>query len=207
MKACRKILVLCLVLSLALSGCIFNSSPSVSVFDFLVWGPYFEDGTVTPDIEAMLKEIPALSDIETAVDTVSTGYPDVRDSAFTVWSMKMNAMAANGEIDMVIMEESSAMPAARGGLFLPLNELFTEEELEALGDRILRYRMMDPSGEEIPLDSTDAEPWTAYCGIDLSQSETLAALLGPGNYAIYAVTDLGNPQRVKDVMTYFAGLD
>lgn len=207
MKACRKILALCLVLSLALSGCFFSSSPSVSVFDFLVWGPYFEDGTVTPDIEAMLKEIPALSDIETAVDTVSTGYAEVNSSAYAVWSMKMNAMATNGEVDMVIMEESSAMPAARGGLFLPLNDLFTEEELEALGDRVIRYRRTDPSGVEIPLGSTDAEPWTDYCGIDLSQSETLTALLGPGNYAIYAVTDLGNPQRVKDVMIYFANLD
>lgn len=206
MKACRKILALCLVLSLALSGCFFNSSPSVSIFDFLVWGPYFEAGTVTPDIEAMLAEIPALSDIETAVNTVSTGYAEVNSSAYAVWSMKMNAMAANGEVDMIIMEESSAVPAARGGLFLPLDELFTEEELKAFGDRVLRYRKVDPSGVEIPLDSQDAEPWTDYCGIDLSQSETLADILGPGNYAIYAVTDLGNPQRVKDVITYFANL-
>lgn len=188
----------CLLISVCLTGC--NKTDPVAIFDFVLWGPYIEEDTVKPQVEELLQNIPELSGMDTLLSTVNTGSPDRVDaSGYAAHAMMLTAMASCGEMDVTIMSKDSAERAARGGMFLPLDELFTQEELAAYEGRLLDFEEQDVTGQ--PLGTR-----TPICGIDLSDSEFFKSLLGSGDYGIYAVTDMGNPEMVKAVMTYFAGL-
>lgn len=194
-------LLLVLALSLSLMGCSSSGKEDqAEVFDVVLWGPYIDEDTVRPQVEAMLAEIPELQDQQVQVTIVSTGSPDKLDAtAYAATAMKLTAMASCGEVDVAVMATDSAERAARGNLFIPLSELFSEAELAEYGSRLLDYTEEDVTGK-------DEGTRTPLCGIDVSQSEYWSSLLPQDGYGVYAVTDIGESGMTKAVVQALAGL-
>lgn len=203
LKQLRRSLCLVLVLALCLSlmGC--GGSPKedpAEVFDVVLWGPYIDEETVRPQVEALLSEIPELQGQQIQVTIVSTGSPDKLDAtAYAANAMRLTAMVSCGEVDVAIMSTDSAERAARGSLFIPLSDLFSESELAEYGGRLLDYTEEDVTGQ-------DEGTRTPLCGIDVSQSEYWSSLLPQDGYGVYAVTDIGENGMTKAVVRYLAGL-
>ena len=203
MNRMKKGLRLALVLVLCLSLMACSGSPKenpAEIFDVVLWGPYIDEETVRPQVEAMLAEIPELKDQKVQITIVSTGSPDKLDaSAYAATAMKLTAMVSCGEVDVAVMATDSAERAARGNLFMPLSELFSESELEKYDGRLLDYTEEDVTGK-------DEGTRTPLCGIDISQSEYWSSLLPQDGYGVYAVTDIGESGMTKAVVQYLAGL-
>ncbi len=110
----------------------------------------------------------------------------------------MNAKAAtlfaSGGVDLLLADQATAAPYAAADCFLPLDELFSQEELTDLGREKLKFPILDsmnePTGEE-----------TAEVGLDVSDVAALAELL-PGAEApgIYIAANTADPQQAKAVL-------
>lgn len=194
-------LALCLTLCLGFFGCGSASKEDpAEIFDVVLWGPYIDEDSVRPKIEAMLAEIPELKGQTVRVTTVSTGDPDKLDATvYAANAMRLTAMASCGEVDVAIMSTDSAQRAARGDLFMPLSEFFTESELDTYDGRLLDYTQEDVTGQ-------DEGTRTPICGIDVSGSSYWSSLLPQDGYGVYAVTDIGPEGMTKAVIQYLAGL-
>lgn len=198
MKFWKKMLCILLALLLlccCLTGC--NRTNPREVFDLVLWLPFVYDDVPAHFEEMLENDIPALDGIQTAVLGQSIGYLESDAAAYMAYAMKLTAMASCGEVDMLIMDPDTALGAARSSLLIPLSDLFTPEELEALDGRLMDFEEVDAVGN--PLGTR-----TPVCGIDISDFPNIHDLLGPGEFGIYAVTDLGRPEVVKAVMSYFA---
>lgn len=57
--------------------------------------------------------------------------------------MSLAGLSATGELDYVIMDKTAMEQLAAQEMFLDLTELFQEEELSALGDKVLRIQKKD----------------------------------------------------------------
>lgn len=194
-------LALALMLCLGLFGCGSSlTEDPAEVFDVVLWGPYIDEDTVRPQVEAMLAEIPELKDQTIQVTIISTGSPDKLDaSAYAATAMKLTAMASCGEVDVAVMSTDSAERAARGDLFIPLSDLFSESELAEYAGHLLDYSEEDVTGK-------DEGTRTPLCGIDVSQSEYWSSLLPQDGYGVYAVTDIGESGMTAAAVRYLAGL-
>lgn len=192
--------LICAVMLLScLSAC--SKEPDRSkIFDLVLWAPYVADQTVPDQYKDLLDQIPELQGVQTDVLAHSVGYNNKIDASdYAMNAMQLNAMATCGEVDVIIMTDETASLAARGGLFIPLEELFTQEELAAYEGRLMDFAELDVTG-------ADLGTRTPVCGIALPESSFLTETLGAEHYGIYAVSDMGHPERVKAVMTFFLNL-
>ena len=107
--------------------------------------------------------------------------------------MKLTAMFASQEVDILFADEENAARNARSNSFLSLSELLTEEEIEALGSRALSCDMLDdqgnPTGEKTPV-----------CGVDLSGCAVLTPVLGTQSIGVYVVSNTDDLEYVKTAL-------
>ena len=110
--------------------------------------------------------------------------------------MKTSMLVAAGELDVVVASLDNAARDARGEMFLPLDEVFTADELASLGDRLLSFDHIDTDGYETWL--TGAK--TPVCGIDITGNEEMRAIFGNQKIGVFIVANTRNLELAKEVM-------
>ena len=128
--------------------------------------------------------------------TVSTG-DDSDPSMQMAGLMKLTTAIAAQEVDLVIADETNGARNARGDSFYALSDILTEDEITALGDRALKFDILDD--ESNPTGET-----TDVCGIDLTGEEMITSCMGSVNAGAYVVGNAPNFENAKLVLKALA---
>lgn len=201
MSVRRVSLALILVLlAVTLCGCSSGKdqeNASVQIAIASIYVPYELPETVDAKLR---EELPALySEGKIAViNGISTGDSE-SDPATTMAGMtRMMGMLASGEIELLICDSGNAKRYGESGRsFVPVSELFTEEEITALNLETVMVPVLDDEGNE-------TGEMSAPCGIDLSACTLLTQALYKTDVAAYVIVDSPNLDNAKAVIEYLA---
>ena len=113
-------------------------------------------------------------------------------AAFGASTMKISAMVAAKEIDLMVCDLDNAARYVRSEMFYDLAEIFSQEELDAYSDRLLTFDLVDdegnPTGEQTPV-----------YGIDVSGNENLTAMMGQNSYGVFLVQNTEDLEAAKEI--------
>lgn len=127
---------------------------------------------------------------------MSLGSSDLDPTAYAAGSVKVSAMVASGEIDVMICDLENAAKYARSETYLPLEDFLSPEEPAGYEERLLSFDLVDdegnPTGEQTP----------AY-GISMNGSEAFDSLYGDTDYGIFLI---GNADPAELSKTVFLDL-
>jgi hypothetical protein len=200
----RTILVACGLL-VCLFGCSSKEKGPLP-FQIVFSSLYINESAVTEYGAALLNEIPELSIDgkaplftsmimgEAKNDTESGNFIDPMMAMGSI--MRVATTVSNGEIDVFISDFDNAARNARGGLFLPLSDVYTVDDLAALGDRLLSFDILNtdsyeptPTGEKTPI-----------CGINITGNEKIRRIFGDQEIGVFIVANTKNLELAKRVM-------
>ncbi len=108
-------------------------------------------------------------------------------------TMKIAAMVAGKEIDVIFFDRDAAAADARAETFYAMDELFSVDELAQMQDRLIRYHQVDTEGNEL-------QEETADCGLDLSEDTELTKILNSNQIGVYVVGNAQNLEAVKELI-------
>ena len=111
--------------------------------------------------------------------------------------MRQAAMVSTNDIDVFISDMNNAARNARGDMFLPLGEIFTDAELAAMSGRLLSFDLVSADGYE----ATPTGAKTPICGIDITDNETMRRIFGGQEVGVFIVANTKNYELAKKVMT------
>ena len=115
-------------------------------------------------------------------------------------TMRLSALMAAGELDMVIgtLENVSAM--AQGGSFLPLTDIFSDAELQALGDRLISFDVVNVNENNVRVPTGERTP---ALGFSITGNDQIRAIFGNQEIGVYIIANTKNPELAKTVMRTF----
>ena len=110
--------------------------------------------------------------------------------------IKMTTMVSTNEIDLMISDMENAARQARGDMFKPLEEVFTDDEISALKDRLLSFEILNVEGYE----PTPTGEKTPVCGINITGNENMKKIFGDQEVGIFILANAKNLELAKDVI-------
>lgn len=195
-RKCFALFLAGVVCAASLTSCGSDETTALQV----VVGISYVDSTALDTAEqSFLSAHPEWAEGEKAVDftDMSFGTEATDPAAYGAGIMKISAMVAANEIDVMICNLEDAARNARSEMFSTLDEVFTEEELEPFADRLLTFDQVDddgnPTGEQTPV-----------CGISLTGTELFSDVYGDTEYGIFIVANTQNLDLAKDVFLAIA---
>jgi len=198
--------VLALVVLLAvLSGCAPENNRQVPFQ--IVFGSLNMNESAISQFENLLKnEIPELTIGGNAPLFTAMVMGEVQNDAesaiiidpmFAIGGMmKLPALIAAGELDMMICDMENAARNARGDMFMPLGDIFSDEELAELSGRLLSFDLVESDGYE----TVATGEKTLVCGINVSDNAALKSIFGNQEIGVFIVANTKNVDLVKTVM-------
>ena len=133
---------------------------------------------------------------EIEINPQSVGSADA-DPAMAMGGMiKIDAMIAAKELDVMICDREQAARYARSDSFIPMNELLSEQQMKDAGSRLIAYDMVDAEGEFTGQKS-------AAVGLDISSFEGLSEFMDDSDKAIFVVANTQNLDASRELLTYF----
>lgn len=184
--ACLSLVSLLLLCTLLLTGCGSEDAPSIQV---VVGGPYVGEEQLAEASQQLLAEYPAWQqeELPVKVSPFSFGTPEMDASMYGASAMKLSAMVASGEMDILICDTENAARYARGETFVPIDQIIPEEKLDGYRERLLSFELLD--GERNPTGN-----YTPAYGISLNGNPQLDALYGDREYGVFLV---GNAEPME----------
>lgn len=202
MKPKIKYICLLLCFPLLLSGCGANGENKVGSTGLnLTFMSSHVDGEAADAFGVdLLKQATDLKEGEgIEINPQSTGSTDA-DPAMTMGAMmKIDAMIAAKELDVMICDTDQAARYARSESFLPMNELLSEEQLKSAQGRLISYDMVDMEGN-----ATGQE--TAAVGLDISQVDGLTSFMDDSDKAVFVVANTQNLAASRQLIDYLLDL-
>lgn len=195
-------LVMLLVMALMMTGCSSGDQAGNASLQVVVLAPYVQEEKVQALMDALNAALPQLT-TDTAhlvMNSISAGYSDTDPYSTMAAVTRMGGMLAGHEIDLLICDAENAQRYGESGeSFVPLAELFTEEEIAALGIIPATVPVLDgdgnPTGDR-----------SAPCGVDLSGNTALETLLGQKGMSAYVIIDTANLDNARAALQYLNGL-
>lgn len=177
----------------ALSSC--GSDEKSNTLQILAEAPYVD----TEQLDSYGESLSASSEALTAAGKtaeftgLSVGSSDTDPTMYGTSTMKVSAMIAANEVDLMICSLDEAARNARGEYYYDLEELFTPEELAQIPEEnLLSFDLVDdegnPTGEKTPV-----------CGVQISGNETLDSAMAGTEYGIFIVGNTENLDLAKEV--------
>ena len=188
------------LLAVTLCGCSAGKdqeNASVQIAIASTYVPYELPETIAAKLR---EELPALySEGKSAViNGISTGDSESDPQTTMAGMTRMMGMMASREIEVLICDSGNAKRYAdNGNSFIPISELFTEEEITALNLNTVTVPVLDDEGNETGEVSVP-------CGIDLSACKILTQALTKTDVAAYVLVDSPNLDNAKAVIEYLA---
>lgn len=134
-----------------------------------------------------------LPDLPCAVTTIATGDAESDPNAAMAGMMRLTALIAAKDVDVVVANMEEAERQAKAESFTPLSELFTDEELA--GFEIIAF-------DTISDDGTAGSLHDIPCGI-LLHNEAIASMDESG-MGVYIVCNTEQPEQAARVMLAIA---
>lgn len=195
MKKSKIMLITTLAAVLLLAGCGNKDEAGLQI---MAAGPYVDDGKAQDYAETLtsIENGAAMSTMFLSGNTVSADSEDVDAKAAGLTEstnlMKVTAMVAGKELDVMICDVDTAGRLVKNDMFLTLDELFNQEELAGISEELqIAYEGTDddgnPTGEMLPA-----------CGIDVSDHEELKAFLPSENIGVYVISNAPNLETAKE---------
>ena len=180
----------------ALSACALTScgGGDSSALQVVAANTFVSEDALTAYSDELLAAHPEWAEGETAVEftALSLGSEESDAAAYGAGIMKVSAMVASGEIDVMICDLENAARNGRSDVYLPLEDFLSEEEMAAYSALALSFDMVDdegnPTGEQ-----------TAACGLSLTGSDALSDIYGESEYGVFIVANTENVEQAKDV--------
>ncbi len=202
-----RILALFCALTLAaglFAGCSSSTTEEESTskpFQLLVMAPHVLEENVAALGETLMAEVPALAEEEDAplFTAMTMGSSETDPSVVITSNAQVVGLAADQAVNVVVADVSTATRFAANGFFTPLSEVFTEEELQDVQDRLMTLPLLDDEGNE-----TDES--TEVMGIDVSQSETLRTATGQSSVGVFFVNTGNHTELAKEVFLALADI-
>lgn len=182
-----------LLLCSSLTGC---QSGGKDAFQMVICTPEVQAQAADQYSQALLDNVDSLSGKEISVQAVRTGKESVDPTGYAASIMKISTMVASKELDLVVMDTDNARESAKGSIFMPLSEAFTQEELAGFEDRLLSYDETNDEG-----DSTGNK--VAY-GIDISHIPLVTDNLEEGTYGVFIIRNAQELDAAKEALLYLA---
>ncbi len=189
---------------LVMSGCSSSSQPQP--FQMVFCGNPMDTSQIESYGNSLSASMPELT-IEgqaPVFTSILAGDGASKDDTLTgvAGQTKFTAMIAGKEIDVAICTLDAAEVQARNESFMPLEEIFTAQELEQLGDRQVSYELTEvKDGEEVPTGER-----TPACGVTLTSDSSLAAIFGDQPVAVFVADNSPNADLAKKVMRHLVGM-
>lgn len=177
----------------ALSSC--GSDESSDALQILAEAPYVDTEQLNNYAESFSASSEALTTAgKTAEFTdLSVGSSDSDPTLYGTSTMKVSAMIAAGEVDIMICSLDEAARNARGEYYYDLEELFTPEELAQIPEEnLLSFDMVDDEGN-----ATGEK--TAVCGVQISGNEALDNAMAGTDYGVFIISNTENLDLAKEV--------
>lgn len=143
--------------------------------------------------EALLAGAPELNSesLPLSVAYIATGDTENDPYGAMAGLTQVTAGLMSGEIELMICDSDNARRHGDNGeTYIPLNELFTEEEIAELGIVPAAVQTVDETGN---LTEEHSEP----CGVDLSGNAALVKMLGIHDPGAYVIVDSPNLENAK----------
>ncbi|MGI5894202.1 MAG: hypothetical protein ACOX6P_06360 [Candidatus Merdivicinus sp.] len=195
-KTSARVCAIALLLpTIFLSSCGSEDSNALQV---TVCNSYVDETLLDQYESDMLASNPSWTEEGSVVEftSMNLGTEAADPAAYGASIMKISAMVAAKELDVMICDLENAARNARSGMYATLDEIFTEEELEPFADQFLTFDMVDddgnPTGEQTPV-----------CGISLS-NDALSGIYGESEYGLFIVGNTENLDLAKDVFLQIA---
>ena len=198
------VIILICGLNLCLFGC--SSNNRTSAFQIAFCSLQINERAVTEYGTFLQNEIPELTIDGTAPVFTSIIMGEVvNDFESGIFSdpmmgiggmMRMTAITATSDIDVMISDMANAARYAVSGMFLPLSAVFTNDDLEALENRLLSFDIVSMDGiETIPTGER-----TPVCGINISGNERIRNIFGNQEIGVFIVANTKRPEIAKKVV-------
>lgn len=188
-QKCLSCLTAAALAACALTGCGGGGSSALQV---AAANPYVSEEALAAYSGELLAAHPEWPEGEVEFTALSLGSEESDAAAYAASVMKVSAMVASGEIDVMICDLEDAARNARSGIYLPLEDFLSEEELAAYSDLALSFDMLDdggsPTGEQ-----------TEACGLSLTGSGVLSDIYGESEYGVFIVSNTENVELAKEV--------
>ena len=194
------LLMLC-VLLMALCGCSAENKEQNTVsLQIAVATTYVPETTIT-GLETELKEqLPALyaDGKNVIINGISTGDSEKNPEMTMAGMARLMGMMASGEIELLICDPENAQRYAESGeSFVPVSELFSDEELTSLGLKTVSVPVRDDDGNA-------TGEMSAPCGFDLSACTLMTETLYQDNMAAYVFVNTASLENAKAVIKLLA---
>jgi len=198
------LLSVCFLVTL-LAGCAPNNNEDTP-FQMVFTSLYINNAAVSDYTDSLIIALPELSvdgkaplftsmimgEVENDIESGIINDPIMAMAGM----MKMTALISSGEIDIIVSDIDNAARNARGGMFMPLDEIFTVDELNAMNGRLLYFDLIDYDGDE----ATPTGEITPICGIDISENEMMKQIFGAQEIGVFIVVNANNLDLAKEVM-------
>ena len=189
-----------IVLMFTLCGCSSGTNQESGSLQLAIASMYVPDG-LADSLETGLKaEKPELYFEERGVviNAISTGDSEKDPEMAMAGMTKIMAMMTSGEIELFICDSENARRFAESGEnYIPISDLYSEEEITALNLQTVSVPVFDEDGNETGEMSTP-------CGIDLSTCTLLTENMYRSDMAAYVFVNSTNVDQAKAVIEYLA---
>ena len=186
----RRFLALLMLLAFFLAGCVGGEEeyPGVGVSVLTM----YIDTTEEHFLQDVLEHE---TDIECSVIPIATGHFENDPSAAMGGLVKLTSLIAAKEVDVLVSSMTEAGRQAVADTFMPLSEVFTEEELAAYES--VSFEVVDDHGIEGHLHGVP-------CGIRLTDPEI--ASLDESGMALFLIPNTAKPAEAKEIFLLLAEL-
>jgi len=115
-------------------------------------------------------------------------------------TVRLTGLMATGELDMVIGNMESASYMAQAESFMFLSDIFTNDELRALEDRLIFFDITNVNENNVHVPTGERTP---ALGISITGNERISAIFGSQEIGVFIITNTKNPELAKSVMRTF----
>ncbi len=143
--------------------------------------------------ESLIAAAPELDSEALPLDVafIATGDTEKDPAGAMAGMTQVTTRMMTGEIELMICDSDNARRHGDNGeTYVPLNELFTEEEIVELGIVPATVAIVGDAG-------TITDDRSAPCGVDLSGNANLVKMLGISDPGAYVIVDSPNLENAK----------
>ena len=171
---------LTLACSMLFMGC---SSDSKQTIQIIVGNSYVSQENLDACEEELLASYPDWQGEETEIEFTPIDFGDPETDPYAGASIaKVSAMVTAKEIDLMICDTENAARFARSEMFVPVEEVLSEEELAQYEDRLLKFETVDETGNL-------TGEFTQPCGISLTGDSRFDSIFGEQEYGVFLVAN------------------
>jgi len=197
MKKRLNLFALLLAAVLLLTGCAKEEKPAASLYVNVIDTYVFDESREGLEKE-LTSALPGLNTQEAtlSVTAISSGDTEKDPMGAMAGMAQIASLMATGEMELILADgENARRHGDNGGSYIPLDELFTQEEQLAL----------DMVPLSIPLSDDDGNltgELSAPCGIDLSGCTRLTDMLNSADVGAYVLVNSKHVDNAKQVIRH-----